>query len=255
MIELWIGLAGGILIGATGAGLGVVVTPLLIFAGYRPAVAIGTGLGLAAVSKIAGALVHRQLGHWPGRKAWMVMGGGIGGVLVTWWFTHSWRVLSLPQADLWLKRGVGAAILAASAALLVSGGERKIGRTAEGDESGAALLLAGLSVAPVEALTSVGSGSLLGPLLVSTTAWNVPQLAAVGNLFGWVVAVMSAALYFHVGSFNLPLFAKVLLGLVPGLLAGVLLSRHIERRWYARFLGVMGVGLAFRLLLSPWLWK
>jgi len=47
----------------------------------------------------------------------------------------------------------------------------------------------------------------------------------------------------------------VLLGLVPGLLAGVLLSRHIERRWYARFLGVMGVGLAFRLLLSPWLWK
>ena len=249
MLELWIGFAGGILMGATGAGLGVIVTPLLIFAGYRPTVAIGTGLGLAAVSKITGALLHRQLGHWPGRKAWIVMGGGIGGVLATWWFTHKWGVLALPGADNWLKRGVAVAILIAAVALLITGGERKTRPLSRGTENGTALLLAGLSVAPVETLTSVGSGSLLGPLLVSTTAWNVPQLAAVGNLFGWVVAVMSVALYFQLGLFDLPLFAKVLIGLMPGLLAGALLSRKIERRWYARFLGIMGVVLALRLLL------
>jgi uncharacterized protein len=249
MTEMWIGLAGGILVGATGAGLGVLVTPLLIFAGYRPAVAIGTGLALAAVSKIAGALAHRQLGHWPGRKAWILMGGGITGVLVTWWLTHAGRALASPEADRWLKRGVAVALLVAALALLVTGGERGMRRVTEGNESRTALLLAGLSVAPVEALTSVGSGSLLGPLLVSTTAWNVPQLAAVGNLFGWLVAVMSVALYFQVGYFDLPLFAKVMMGLLPGLGAGVLLSHRIERRWYARFLGVMGACLALRLLL------
>src|SRR6266542_4073901 len=109
MIELWIGFAGGMLMGATGAGLGVVITPLLIVEGHKPAVAIGTALGLAAVSKIAGALAHRQLGHWPGRKAWIVVGGGIGGVLGTWFLIRGWRLMTLPGADLWLKRGVAVA--------------------------------------------------------------------------------------------------------------------------------------------------
>jgi uncharacterized membrane protein YfcA len=249
MIELFIGFAGGILMGATGMGLGVVITPLLILTGYRPAVAVATALGLAAVSKIAGVLAHRQLGHWPGRKAWIVVVGGIGGVLGTWLLVHTWRFTTPSYADLWLKRGVAVAILLAAFALLVTGAERRRERPVERDENRAALLLAGLSVGPVEALTSVGSGSLLGPLLVSTTGWTVPQLATVGNLFGWVVAVMSATLYSRVGCFNAPLFVKVMIGLMPGVLAGVFLSRRIERRWYARFLGVIGVCLALRLLL------
>src|SRR5437868_5840690 len=249
MLELVIGFAGGILMGATGMGLGVVITPLLILSGYRPAVAVATALGLAAGCKIAGVLVHRQLGHWPGRRAWIVVGGGIGGVLGTWFLIRGWRLMTLPGADLWLKRGVAVAILLAACALLVTGAERKKREESEHDENGTALLLAGLSVGPVEALTSVGSGSLLGPLLVSTTGWSVPQLATVGNLFGWVVAVMSAMLYSRVGCFNVPLFGKVMIGLMPGLMAGVFLSRRIERRWYARFLGVVGVCLALRLLL------
>jgi uncharacterized membrane protein YfcA len=36
MLEFWIGAAGGLLIGSTGAGLGLLVTPLLILAGYNP---------------------------------------------------------------------------------------------------------------------------------------------------------------------------------------------------------------------------
>src|SRR5690349_11394616 len=117
MLELLIGVAGGALMGATGMGLGVIITPLLILTGYRPAVAVATALGLAAVSKIAGVLVHRQLGHWPGRKAWIVVVGGIGGVLGTGLLLHTWHFMALPHADLWLKRGVAVAILLAGFAL------------------------------------------------------------------------------------------------------------------------------------------
>ncbi|HKS97306.1 MAG TPA: sulfite exporter TauE/SafE family protein [Terriglobia bacterium] len=249
MVELWIGLAGGILIGATGAGIGLLVTPLLILAGYRPAVAIGTALGVAAVSKIAGAIVHHRLGHWPGRRAWILMAGGVAGAAFAWWIVQSRHILAGPHADLWLRRTVAIALLVAALAMLLTRRDGSTRRTIEGGSNPTALLLTGLGLAPLEALTSVGSGTLLGPVLASTTAWDVPQLAAVGNLFGWMVGLLSAVLYFQLGDFNAPLFAKVLVGLMPGLFAGALLSRRIDRRWYVRILGVMSACLAARLLL------
>src|SRR5437899_5321242 len=75
-----IGLAGGVLIGATGAGAGSLLTPLLILAGYRPALAVGTGMGSLFVSKLVGSVAHRRLGHWPGRIGWLVIVGGFVGV-------------------------------------------------------------------------------------------------------------------------------------------------------------------------------
>ncbi|PYU98491.1 MAG: hypothetical protein DMG26_18545, partial [Acidobacteria bacterium] len=65
MFEFLIGVAGGLLIGSTGAGLGLLVTPLLILIGYSPSVAVGTGLAVSVVSKLAGTLMHDRLGHWP----------------------------------------------------------------------------------------------------------------------------------------------------------------------------------------------
>ncbi len=249
MLELAIGLLGGILIGATGAGIGLLVTPLLILAGYRPAVAIGTALGVAAVSKISGAILHQRLGHWPGRRAWILMAGGVAGALFAWWIAHSRHVLAGPHVDVWLKRAVAMALLLAALVMLKTHQDGENRRPVEGGSNRAALLLTGLSLAPLEALTSVGSGTLLGPVLASTTAWDVPQLAAVGNLFGWLVGVLSAVLYFQLGYFNAPLFAKVLAGLLPGIFAGALLSRRLERRWYVRVLGGMSLCLALRLLL------
>ena len=52
VLEFWIGAAGGLLIGSTGVGLGLIMTPLLIVAGYSPAVAVGTGLGVSVVTKV-----------------------------------------------------------------------------------------------------------------------------------------------------------------------------------------------------------
>ncbi len=249
MIEFWIGLAGGVLIGATGAGIGVMITPLLILAGYRPEIAVGTAVGLAAVAKITGALAHHRLGHWPGRLGWLVIAGGVVGAAIAWAITAQWHTLTQLHTELWVRRAVAAALLLAAAALLKGYGKDRPERLAGSGTNRAALLLAGLGVAPVEALTSVGSGSLLGPMLVSATGWNVSQLAAVSNLFGWMVGMLSVAMYLRIGAFDVHLFGKVLLGLVPGLVGGALVSRFIERRWYALILSGISVFLAVRLLL------
>src|SRR5512132_3025005 len=81
MREVFFGLLGGTLIGATGIGSGSLLTPLLILAGYRPSVAVTTGLATLIVSKLTGSIAHRSLGNWPGHRAWFVIAGGVLGVL------------------------------------------------------------------------------------------------------------------------------------------------------------------------------
>ncbi len=83
----------------------------------------------------------------------------------------------------------------------------------------------------------------------NSSSRGVPQLAAASNLFGWVVGALSVVLYSRLGQFDLALFGKVLVGLMPGLFAGALASRRIPRRWFVLALGLTGLYLGARLLL------
>lgn len=249
MIEFWIGTAGGILIGSTGAGLGLLVTPLLILAGYNPAVAVGTGLGVAVVTKLVGAVVHDRLGHWPGREVWILLAGGAAGVAVAWYFVSAVVLPARIDHDEWLKRGLAIMLLLAAVAILKI--DRARGRRlVAGGKTRALLLPIGLGVGTLQALTSAGSGSLLTPVLASTTDWDVPQMAAVSNLFGALVGALSVGLYCKLGDFNPHLFGRVLLGLLPGVVVGSLLSRWISRYWFVRAIAAMTTVIGVRLLFA-----
>ena len=249
MLEFWIGAAGGLLIGSTGAGLGLIVTPLLIVAGYSPAVAVGTGLGVSVVTKSFGAVVHNRLGHWPGRDVWILLAGGIAGVAVAWCFASTLALHGQIGLDTWLKRALAVILFLAALALLKT--DRLQGRRLiAGRKSRALLLPVGLGVGLLQAFTSAGSGSLLTPILASTTDWKVPQLAAVSNLFGALVGALSVGLYFKFGHFNTHLFGKVLLGLLPGVVVGSLLSRSISRHWFVRGIAALATAVGVRLLFA-----
>lgn len=249
MIEFWIGAAGGILIGSTGAGLGLLVTPLLILAGYSPAIAVGTGLGVSVVTKLFGAIVHDRLGHWPGREVWILLAGGVVGVALAWCLASAVILPSQVDVGIWLKRALAVMLFLAAVAMLKI--DRARGRRLVSNGRSRALLLPiGLGVGTLQALTSAGSGSLLTPLLASTTEWKVPQMAAVSNLFGALVGALSVGLYLQLGDFNTHLFGKVLVGLLPGVLAGSLLSRWISRNWFIRGIAAVTTVIGARLLFA-----
>ena len=249
MLEFWIGAAGGILIGSTGAGLGLLVTPLLILAGYNPVVAVGTGLGVSVVSKLVGAAVHDRLGHWPGREVWVLLAGGAAGVAVAWCLISAVLLPARIDHDAWLKRALAVMLLLAAVALLKI--DRSRGRRlVAGGKSRALLLPIGIGVGTLQTLTSAGSGGLLTPILASTTDWEVPQMAAVSNLFGALVGALSVGLYLKLGDFNVQLFGKVLLGLLPGVVVGSLMSRRISRYWFVRGIVAITAVVGVRLLFA-----
>ena len=55
------GFAVGMLVGITGVGGGSLMTPLLVFLfGFKPAIAVGTDLLYAAITKTGGVFVHHS---------------------------------------------------------------------------------------------------------------------------------------------------------------------------------------------------
>ena len=249
MVEAAIGVVGGIFIGATGAGLGLLITPLLILAGYSPAVAVGTGLAVSVLSKLAGAVVHRELGHWPGRDVWLLVAGGAVGVVLAFVVIETAVLPRHIDFNLWLKRALAVALMLAAAALLKID-RRRGARLAALGRSRSLLLPVGAGVGTLQALTSAGSGSLLVPILASITEWSVAQMAAASNLFGCLVGAFSVGLYFRLGQFDSQLFLKVSLGLLPGVIAGGLLSRVISRGWLMRGIAAATTYVGLRLLLG-----
>lgn len=247
MIEMLIGLACGVMIGATGAGIGSLLTPLLILAGYRPALAVGTGMGSLFVSKLIGSVAHRRLGHWPGRTGWFVIGGGLVGVALAWTAVGHFV---LPGGDVALRRLVGGTLLIASAsATFVSQRQKSEGEPSNLSTPRPWLLVAvGIAVAAIVSLTSAGSGSLLVTLLLVVTSWRVPELAAMSNVFGSVVGALTLGLHWKLHNFDPHLFGLVMAGVVPGVLLGVLLSRWISRQWLVWGVYILGIYLGVALL-------
>ena len=261
MIEMLIGLVGGIFIGSTGAGVGLLVSPLLILAGYRPSVAVGTGVGVLVAAKLIGSLTHSRLGHWPGRSAWVLLLGGAGGVLLAWMLVARLFPGGGVALDSALRRPMALALLTIPFLLVFSS------RNGRGVSSApailsppsprmdisrrpAALFAMGLALGAPVFVTSMGSGSLLVPALVLSTEWEVPQLAAASNWFGLVVGVMSAGVHIYMGNLQAAGFGKVALGIVPGVLLGVFLSRRIPRSYFVFTMAAMSLLLGLRLLLS-----
>lgn len=89
LLLLGIGLAVGILSGMFGIGGGFITTPLLIFLGIPPAVAVGTGASQVTASSVAGAV-----GHWRRDNVdvkmgvLLIAGGAVGSVLGV--FAQTW---------------------------------------------------------------------------------------------------------------------------------------------------------------------
>lgn len=101
------GLAVGLLVGATGIGGGALMTPLLIMLlGINPAVAIGTDLLFAAVTKVAGVTVLGVRGGVDWQVVRRMLAGSLPGAFLATVFVYRLEQASRDAEQL-LKVGIG----------------------------------------------------------------------------------------------------------------------------------------------------
>ncbi len=100
-VLLGIGAGIGVLSGVFGVGGGFLITPLLMFIGIPPAVAVATGANQIVATSISGVLAHFKRGNVDVKMGVVLLiGGVVGSTCGVWLFTF---LKALGQVDLVIK--------------------------------------------------------------------------------------------------------------------------------------------------------
>ena len=249
-----LGLLVGALVGMTGVGAGSLVTPALALSGVPPAVAVGTDLVYAAVSKSFGALAHRARRSLDLRIAALLAAGSVPAAGLTLAVLAATGALASSS----LINGVLAAALVLTALALLVGRTRIATLAARHEQRLAPFrasltIVAGALLGMLVTVSSIGAGALGAVLLVALYP-TMPAARIAGTDIAHAVPLTSVAGLGHVwlGTVNFALAANLLVGSVPGIVAGSLLAGRLPdqlvRRLLAVVLLVAGVRLGYRSL-------
>jgi uncharacterized membrane protein YfcA len=256
MLITIIGFFTGVLIGLTGTGGGVLLTPLLMVLTPFPAVTlIGTDIVNGAVTKLLGVFEHRKLGQVRWRLAtFLIIGtvpGTSGGIL----FLNFLKAhLVGSQLDHLLRLALGATLFCVAFLLpLVRLGKIKPPRTWVDSPSTSArikLVAVGALVGFLVALTSIGSGSLLMVFLLLLTPYPLGELVGTDILYGLATMALAGSMHMRMGHFDSNLFLHIVVGSLPGVVLGSRLTRIIPERYFSWLFTVLYFSLGTRLLVG-----
>lgn len=247
------GFAVGSLVGMTGVGGGSLMTPLLILLfGVHPATAVGTDLLFAASTKTVGSLVHAAARSID----WVLVGllslGSIPATIAT--------IVVLSQFDLKSATSqhvisllLGTTLLA-TAAFLIAGRSIRERYAADRPDrlharKAALLTIAlGLAMGVLVTATSVGAGAI-GVTVLLLLHPKMPPGRIVGSDIAHAVplTLLAGAGHWYLGSVNWTLLLTLLIGSLPGIVAGSYLATRahdaVIRIALASVLVIVGVRL------------
>ena len=232
----------GMLVGVTGVGGGSLMTPLLVFLfGFQPAVAVGTDLLFAAITKTSGVWVHHGK-H--GSVNWKVVGlmaiGSLPFAVITIFVIR--HLISIGQQTSGLiTYALGIALILTACALLVRSyllrnSERVI------DPAGIvggrfdklqrpATILVGAVLGVLVTLSSVGAGAM-GTIAIHILYPRMSTLKVIGTDLAHAIPLTAVAGIGHwsLGHVDFTLLGSLLIGSVPGIWIGSHLSAKIPEK-------------------------
>lgn len=243
----------GALVGLTGVGGGSLMTPiLLLFFHIKPAVAVGTDLLYASITKSAGILAHSKLGNIDWKIVRLLAYGSVPASMVTILFLRTIDIDS-SNAISTIKFWLGVALIITSVAVLLRENLMKFVR---GDNwipekyVAPATVLLGLVLGALVTLTSVGAGALgVTALLMLYPHKKITTI--VGSDIAHAVPLTLVAGLGHatLGTINYSLLGTLLIGSIPGIYLGSHMSSKVAEHWVRIALAAILIYVGFKLVL------
>jgi uncharacterized membrane protein YfcA len=280
-VILAMGIAVGFISGMFGIGGGFLMTPLLIFLGVSPAVAVASVTGHIAASSCSGAINYWRRRAIDFALVFMLLAGGIlGTAFGVWLFTF---LRALGQLDIVI--GVSyVLLLTAVGALMVGESVKAIIRTRQGKPvelrrpgshawfhglpfkirfkrsgiyvSAIPVWAIGFIIGFVGAVMGIGGGFLLVPMLIYFL--RVPTATVIGTSMVLTLVTMASATVMHAATNHLvdALLATILMvGGVTGAQFGARAGQKISGERLRLGLGLLvlavGIRFAMQLVLTP----
>lgn len=281
-VFLLLGMGGmvGFLTGMFGVGGGFLITPLLIFSGIPPVVAVATEANQIVGASLSGALAHWRRGGVDFRMGAVLMAGGaVGSVLGVWIFN---LLRGMGQIDLLISLlyvlflgVVGGLMLIESSRALLRQRRGKVRRRKLHRHTWIHRLplkmrfhksklyisvippvLIGLMVGVLAAIMGVGGGFIMVPAMIYLL--GMPTNVVVGTSLFQIVVVTAMVTFLHaVNSYSVDIVLAVLLlaSAVIGAQIGARIGHRLKaeqlRAWLALMVLVVCGKLLFDLVTVP----
>lgn len=236
------GLLVGTAVGATGVGGGSLMTPILIlFYGISPAVAVGTDLLYASISKSWGVVLHQQRRTVDWQIVWRLSIGSVPAALLALFMLDS--LGGSAQVDRVIKLTLAIAIIVTASFTLMQ--DYLLSRL-RNPEAFAALLerhqaagtvLSGLLIGAVVAISSVGAG-VIGMMLLMLLYPKHAPIRLVGADLAHAVLITGIAGLGHarMGTVDWSMLGFLLIGAIPGIWLGSRFAFRLDAKSLKRLI-------------------
>ena len=247
------GFAVGLLVGLTGVGGGSLMTPiLLIFFNVKAAVAVGTDLLYASVTKSVGIFAHGKLGNIDWKMVRLLACGSVPASIVTLLYLKNMDIAS-DSAVANIKFWLGIALLLTSVSVIFRNQLASLSKTGHWINPKyvpALTVVLGAILGFLVTLTSVGAGALgVTALLILYPKVNITKIVGSDVAHAVPLTLIAGLGHASLGTVDYSLLGTLLIGSIPGIWIGSHLSSKVAEHWIrvvlALILVYVGQKLAF----------
>lgn len=247
----------GFIVGMTGVGGGSLMTPLLVLVfGIQPAVAVGTDLLYAAITKCGGIFVHNKKGSIEWRIVGLLSLGSIPASLAAVSLLKYLEKAGIDYSSL-ITSTLSIALILTSVVLLFKEPLQRLGqnerfdaiRTLHRQLQVPITIIAGILLGFLVTLSSVGAGAL-GAAILFFLYPRLPSIRIVGTDLAHAVPLTAVAGlgHVHLGTIDYHILLALLVGSLPGIYIGSHVANHLPEKFLrpalASMLLLIGVRLA-----------
>jgi uncharacterized protein len=244
MTQLLIGFVIALAVGLTGIGGGSFTVPaLLLFAGLSAGEAVGTAFVFAGFVRLVAApfyLFSRQIHS---RYLWLLLRGAVPGLLSG---TLVLRFVTARGGNSTVVILLGV-VLALTAAFHFAPRARKPEFMYRNSQW---LPWLAFPIGVESGFSSAGAGALGTVLLLNYSEMTPSQVVGTDLLFGLVLAAIGGIFHWAIGSISLSVLFPLLLGGLPGVLLGCLLSRRIPAHRLRAVIALLAICAGLQLVVS-----
>jgi len=250
------GFAVGLLVGMTGVGGGSLMTPLLtLLFGVSPAVAVGTDLAFASITKGVGTFTHRLRGtvHWDIVRRLCI--GALPAALLASLSLKYFGTLNQDIGRL-IRYMIGGSVLLTVVALLF---KRKMlewitahpERQLQGRSLALATIVSGAVLGVLVTISSIGAGAIGATVLVLLyPRLTAAEVAGTDIAYAVPLTAIAAVGHWWLGSIDWNLLLALLVGSLPGITLGSYVARAVPEKLLRALLAVILVTVAFKLIFK-----
>jgi uncharacterized protein len=241
----------GLLVGLTGVGGGSLMTPILLMFFHQPAaVAVGTDLLYASITKSAGIFAHGKLGNIDWRVVGLLALGSVPASICTT-LLLAYMDISSENAVATIKLWLGIALMLTALSVIFRSqlaGFSKSGHWVKSSLAPTLTVILGIILGFLVTLTSVGAGAL-GVTALLILYPKLPISKIIGTDVAHAVPLTLVAGLGHVslGTVDYSLLGTLLIGSIPGIWIGSHLSAKVAEHWIRLLLALILVYVGQRL--------